>query len=69
MKNKIIRDVPIGILLIVIALWFVAAVQYLSGYPSVLPLIGIVFASVAAYRLMNVGLDVIVGIQIADKND
>lgn len=69
MKTKLVRDVPIGILLIVIALWFVAAVQYLSGYPHTLPLLGIIAASILAYKLMMVGIDVIVGIQIADKND
>ena len=68
MKTKLIRDVPIGVLLIVIAIWFIAAVQYLSGWPSFLTLLGIIASSVIAQRLIWVGLDVIVGIEIADKN-
>lgn len=69
MKMKLVRDVPIGVLLIVIALWFVATVQYLSGWPNFLSLIGIIGCSIMAYKLISVGMDVIVGIQIADKND
>lgn len=69
MKTKIIRDVPIGVLLIVLSLFFIYFVQYLSGFPQVLPLIGILLSSTAAHRLMSVGIDVITGIQIEDKND
>lgn len=69
MKTKLVRDIPIGVLLIVISLWFVAAVQYLSGWPSFLTLAGIMISSVLAQRLIYVGLDVILGIEIVDKND
>jgi hypothetical protein len=69
MKTKLVRDIPIGVLLIILSLYCVVFVQYLSGFPNVLPLIGIVFSSIIAHRLMLVGIDVIVGIEIADKND
>ena len=68
MKTVLVRDVPIGVLLIVVAIWCIAAVQYLSGWPNLLTLLGILFSSVIAQRLIWVGLDVIVGIEIADKN-
>jgi len=69
MKTKLIRDVPIGALLIVLSLWCVSIVQYLSNWPDFLTLLGIVVASVLGQRLLLVGIDVIVGIQIEDKND
>ena len=69
MKTKLIRDVPIGALLIVLSLWCVSIVQYLSNGPEFLTLLGIVVASVLGQRLLLVGIDVIVGIQIEDKND
>lgn len=69
MKTKLVRDVPIGVLLIVIALWFVAAVQYLSGWPNFLTLMGIMLSAILAQRLIFVGLDVILGIEIVSKND
>lgn len=69
MKTKFVRDIPIGILLNVVAVWCIALVQYLAGWPNFLPLIGIVFLSVVAQRLIWVGLDVIIGIRIEDKNE
>jgi hypothetical protein len=69
MKTKLIRDVPIGALLIVLSLWCISIVQYLSNWPDFLTLLGIVVASVLGQRLLLVGIDVIVGIQIEDKND
>ena len=69
MKTKLIRDVPIGVLLIVLGLFCVYFVQYLAGFPALLPLLGILFSSIAANRLVNVGLDVIVGIEVTNKND
>jgi 4-hydroxybenzoate polyprenyltransferase len=69
MKTKLIRDVPIGALLIVLSLWCISIVQYLSNWPEFLTLLGIVVASVLGQRLLLVGIDVIVGIQIEDKND
>lgn len=69
MKTKIVRDVPIGVLLVVLGLFCVYFVQYLSGFPTLLPLLGILLSSIAAHKLINVGIDVIVGIQVADKND
>ena len=69
MKTQLVRDVPIGILLIVVALWCIAAVQYLSGWPNPLTLLGIVISSVVAQRLILVGIDVIVGIEMRIKND
>ena len=67
MQTKLIRDVPIGVLLIVLGFFCVYFVQYLAGFPTLLPLLGILFSSIAANRLVNVGLDVIVGIEVSDK--
>ena len=69
MKTTLVRDIPVGVLLIVISLYCVWAVQYLSGFPNVLPLMGILFASIAAYKLMIVGIDVIVGVEMKVKDD
>jgi hypothetical protein len=69
MKTKLVRDIPIGVLLIVLSLWCVATIQYLSGWPNIIPLLGILFLANFGYRLLSVGLDVIIGVQIADKND
>lgn len=68
MKTKLIRDIPIGVLLIVLSVWCVTLVEYLAGNPQTLPLFGIVILSISAWKLMLVGFDVIVGIEIADKN-
>lgn len=68
MKTKLVRDIPIGVLLIVLSIWCVTLVQYLADWPNFLHLVGIVILSGLAWRLINVGLDVIVGIEIADKN-
>jgi hypothetical protein len=69
MKTKLIRDVPIGALLIVLSLWCISIVQYLANWPDTLTLFGIIVASVLGNRLLLVGLDVIMGIRVEDKND
>jgi hypothetical protein len=69
MKTKLIRDVPIGALLIVLSLWCVSIVHYLANWPDILTLTGIIVASVLGQRLLLVGIDVIMGIKVEDKND
>lgn len=69
MKTKIIRDVPIGVLLVVLGLFCIYFVQYLSGFPTLLPLLGILLSSIAAHKLINIGIDVIAGFEVTDKND
>ena len=66
MKTKLIRDIPIGVLLVVLALWCISIVQYLAGWPDFINLIGIVFLSMLGLRLLWVGYDVISGIQVED---
>lgn len=68
--NKIkIKDVPVGVLLIVLSLFCVYGVMYLSGFPSLLHLIGIVLLSIICSRLVNVGADLISGIEVNVKKD
>lgn len=68
MKTKLVKDIPVGVLLIVLSVWCITLVQYLAGWPNFINLLGICFLSVFAWKLSLVGLDVIVGIEIADKN-
>ena len=68
MKTKLARDIPIGVLLIVLALWCISIVQYLAGWPDFTNLIGIVLLSMLGLRLLSIGYDVISGIQVEDTD-
>jgi hypothetical protein len=69
MKTKLIRDVPVGALLVVLSIWCIALVQYLADWPDVFSTIGIIVFAVIGQRLLFVGIDVISGVYIEDKND
>jgi hypothetical protein len=69
MKTKIVKDVPIGVLLLVLSLYATTGIMYFAGWPSALHTIAIFVCSIMAYKLTHVGLDLISGIEIADKND
>jgi len=61
MKETYIRDVPVGILLIVLAQFPLFAVQYLSKFPLWWET-GCIFLSVlAADRLIRLGINLIKG--------
>lgn len=66
MKTKLVKDIPIGVFMIVLSLWCVFAVQTLAGWPELPNLIGILLMSVLGWKLILVGMDVIIGIEIKD---
>lgn len=69
MKTKLVRDVPIGVLLIVLSVWCSAIVSYLAGQPTTLTLFAIMALGALSWKLVGLGFDIIIGIQIVDKND
>ena len=69
MKTQIVKDVPIGVLLIVLYFWCITLVNYLVDWPGFWKLAGIYFLCIMAHKFLNVGFDVIKGIEIAAKND
>ena len=69
MKTQLVRDVPIGILLVVLSLCSQTFVQYLAGWPSFWHLVGIMLAAGISWRLMLVGVDLVMGIEMRIKND
>jgi uncharacterized membrane protein YoaK (UPF0700 family) len=69
LKTKIVKDIPIGVLLIVIAMFAAYAVTVLSNFPPTLNLIAIFGLCYVTNKLVSVGMDLIQGIEIKDKND
>lgn len=64
MKTEIVRDIPLGILLVVIAQFFFYGVLYFSKFPSILEFLGIVFFVLCADRLTRVGIRAIFGMEV-----
>lgn len=69
MKTKLVRNIPIGVLLLVLAVWCSAIVSYLAGHPDSFTLTAIMILGALGWKLISVALDIIIGIEIADKND
>lgn len=69
MKTKIVRDVPIGVLLIVISMFAAYAVTALANFPPTLNVIAIFALCYVTNKLVVVGMDLIQGIEIKDTND
>ncbi len=69
MKTKIVKDIPVGVLLIVISLYTAYGVTALSNYPPTLDVIAIFALCYITIKLVKVGIDLIQGIEIKDQND
>lgn len=69
MKTKIVRDVPIGVLLIVISMFAAYAVTALANFPPTLHVIAIFALCYITNKLVVVGMDLIQGIEVENKND
>lgn len=69
MKTKIVKDIPIGILMIVVSMFSCYGVMVLASNPPTLNLIAIFVLCYVTNKLISVGMDLIQGIKIADKND
>lgn len=67
MKTKMVKDVPIGVLLIVFASYFVYGVFYLTNLTSVLTVLTVILFSVLSWNLMLVGIDLLFGMEVKDK--
>jgi hypothetical protein len=69
LKTKIVKDVPVGVLLIVISMFGAYGVTVLANHPPTLHIIAIFALCFITNRLVVVGMDLIQGIEIKDKND
>lgn len=67
MKTKIVKDIPIGILLLVLSFYCLYGVMYFAGFPTTAYLIGIVFMAHLGIKLVIVGFDLIFGIEMKDN--
>lgn len=69
MNKIIVKDIPVGVLLIVLSFFCIYGIMYFTGFPPLLQLIAIVLLSIASLRLIKVGMDLISGIEVNVKND
>ena len=67
-KTKFIKDVPVGVLIIVLAQFVFYGVIYLAKFPSFWELAGIVFCTLITSDMMNFGFKLIKGFEV-DTND
>jgi len=58
MKTELVTDLPMGVLLMVIAQFFLIGVYYLIGTTQWYTLIAVVLCSVAYWKLFNIGVRV-----------
>ena len=66
MKTKV-RDIPLGILLIVIGQFFIYGIAYLSNFPNFMVVLGIIFCVYMMDFFVELGLRVIKGIDVAES--
>jgi hypothetical protein len=70
MKQTIlIRDIPVGVLLIVLAQFFIYGLLYITKFPSVMELLGIYLFIIGADVLFRVGLGLIIGKEVAKADE
>lgn len=67
MKTKIIKDVPIGVLLIVLAFWCVVGIFYLTSLTSTLTVLLVILLSILCHKFTMFGFDLMFGIEIKDS--
>lgn len=64
MKPHLIKDIPFGVLLLVLSFYCIWGVMYLAGYPSDLRLAGIMIMAYLAPKLISLGVGLMVGIEV-----
>ena len=66
--DTVFRDIPVGVLMIVVSLFFVQGLMYLAKSPSFLEVAGIYVCVIVIDILSRVGIALIIGKKI-DKTD
>jgi hypothetical protein len=70
MKHTVlIRDVPVGVLLIVLAQFFIYGFLYAAKFPSVLEVAAIYLSIIGADVLFRLGLGLIIGKEVAKTDE
>lgn len=64
MKKILIKDLPVGVLLIVVSLFILFPAYYLAGRPAVLEWVGILLSVLGGYKVFTIGLSLIKGVEI-----
>jgi len=64
MKTEKFKDIPFGVLMLVIGQFFLYGVMYLAGFPGVFQFIGIILGVLIATELVIFGMKLIKGIEI-----
>ena len=67
MKQKIIKDVPIGVLLIVLSSWCVVGIFYLTNLTSAVTVLLVILLSIFCHKFMIVGFDLLFGMKVKDS--
>jgi hypothetical protein len=60
-KTKFIKDVPVGVLIIVLAQFVFYGVIYLANFPKLPEMFGIVFGILISTDMVNYGIKLIKG--------
>ena len=60
-KTKFVKDVPVGILILVLSQFVFYGVIYLAKFPSFWELAGIVFCTLVCSDMVNFGIKLIKG--------
>jgi hypothetical protein len=68
-KVKLVKDVPVGVLIIVLSQFIIYGVVCLANYPSLLEFLGISFGVLISSDMVNYGLRLIKGYKHVDAND
>jgi ABC-type multidrug transport system permease subunit len=67
-KVKFIQDIPVGVLLIVLAQFVFYGVVYIAKFPSLWELMGIVFLTLVSTDMVSYGIKLIKGYEF-DKSE
>lgn len=65
---KVVKDIPVGVLILVLSQFVFYGVIYLAKYPPFWELAGIVFCTLVASDMVNFGIRLIRGYEI-DKSE
>lgn len=69
MKTKTVKDIPVGVLFIVMSLFSAYGVTVLANHPPTFHVIAIFVLCYVTKLLVTVGMDLIQGIEIKDKKN
>jgi hypothetical protein len=65
---KVVKDIPVGVLILVLSQFVFYGVVYLTKYPPFWELAGIVFCTLVSSDMINFGIRLIRGYEI-DKSE